>query len=236
MQFLSMLTLICNRPQWRVDISWLSLCNWQTYGFISSLVSWNLATHCYNSYVRFNFYFFSLFSNWRPFCFSFTANCCFCFFVLCCCVLVLDQCNFIYFSCIFILLSRESDQCAIRARLGVARHLSTTPWWGNPAKCLPNCATSKLAGLFSTLSLQCWTSSREAVNTNVKIIGLTRLGIKPESTAQETDAPYHSAIWNNNKWLRNNNNSKWLSLLLLAWCSLHLPVSYWYLVLHRFML
>ena len=39
------------------------------------------------------------------------------------------------FSCIFILLSRESDQCAIRARLGVAGHLSTTPRWGSPAKC-----------------------------------------------------------------------------------------------------
>ena len=39
-------------------------------------------------------------------------------------------------SCIFILLSRESDQCVIRARLGVASHLSTTPRWGNPAKCL----------------------------------------------------------------------------------------------------
>ena len=36
---------------------------------------------------------------------------------------------------IFILLSRESDQCAIRARLGVAGHLSTTPRWGNPVKC-----------------------------------------------------------------------------------------------------
>ena len=30
------------------------------------------------------------------------------------------------------------------------------------------------------------------MNTNVKVIGLTRLGIKQESTAQETDAPYHS--------------------------------------------
>ena len=38
--------------------------------------------------------------------------------------------------CIFIILSRESDQCAIRARLGVSGHLSTTPRWGNPAKCL----------------------------------------------------------------------------------------------------
>ena len=40
------------------------------------------------------------------------------------------------FSCIFIFLSRESDQSAIRARLGVASHVSTTPRWGNPAKCL----------------------------------------------------------------------------------------------------
>ena len=43
---------------------------------------------------------------------------------------------YFFFSRIFILLSRESDQCAIRARLGVASHLSTTPRWGNPAKCL----------------------------------------------------------------------------------------------------
>ena len=34
----------------------------------------------------------------------------------------------------------------------------------------------------------------KAVNTNFKVIGLTRLGIKPESTAQETGALYHSAI------------------------------------------
>ena len=32
------------------------------------------------------------------------------------------------------------------------------------------------------------------MNTDFKVIGLTRLGIKPGSTAQETDAPYHSAI------------------------------------------
>ena len=38
------------------------------------------------------------------------------------------------FSCIFILLSRDtgSNQCAIRARLGVAGHLSTTPRWQSP--------------------------------------------------------------------------------------------------------
>ena len=42
----------------------------------------------------------------------------------------------VYFDCIFTLLSRESDQCAIRACLEVAGHLSTTPRWGNPARCL----------------------------------------------------------------------------------------------------
>ena len=42
---------------------------------------------------------------------------------------------YFYFSCMCILLSRESDQSAIRARLGVASHQSTTPRWGNPAKC-----------------------------------------------------------------------------------------------------
>ena len=40
------------------------------------------------------------------------------------------------FSCIFIFLSRESDQCAIRAPLGVAGHVSITPRWENHAKCL----------------------------------------------------------------------------------------------------
>ena len=45
--------------------------------------------------------------------------------------------NFISFRCLFILLSRESDQSSIGARLGVASHLFTTPRWGNPAaKCL----------------------------------------------------------------------------------------------------
>ena len=43
------------------------------------------------------------------------------------------HCIFFMFSCIFILLSRESDQCAIRAHLEVAIHLSTTSRWGNPA-------------------------------------------------------------------------------------------------------
>ena len=58
---------------------------------------------------------------------------------------------FYLFSCIFILLSRESDQCAIRARLGVAGHLSTTPRWGNPAKCLFQCG-GNLGQFGTTLS------------------------------------------------------------------------------------
>ena len=47
-------------------------------------------------------------------------------------------------SCIFILLSRESDQCAVRVRLGVAIHLSTTPRRGSPLSAFPNGTTSKL--------------------------------------------------------------------------------------------
>ena len=47
--------------------------------------------------------------------------------------------------CICILLhiyppKRESDQCAIRARLGVTSHLSTTPRWRNSAKCFSQTA------------------------------------------------------------------------------------------------
>ena len=57
------------------------------------------------------------------------------------------------FGCIFIFLSQESNQCAIRARLGVARHMSTTPRWGIPLSAFPNGTTGKLFGLFSTLSL-----------------------------------------------------------------------------------
>ena len=49
-----------------------------------------------------------------------------------------DQKSFFFFGCIFILPSRESDQCATRARLGVARYLSTTPRWGNFASAFPN--------------------------------------------------------------------------------------------------
>ena len=43
---------------------------------------------------------------------------------------------YFYFIIGIFILSRESDQCAIRARLGVAGHLSTPPKWWNSAKCL----------------------------------------------------------------------------------------------------
>ena len=33
---------------------------------------------------------------------------------------------------------------------------------------------------FSILSLKCWTSSKEAVNNNFKVIGLTQRGIEPQ--------------------------------------------------------
>ena len=59
------------------------------------------------------------------------------------------------FSYIVILLSRESDPSALRARLRVASHLSTVPHQdgGIPQSAFPNGTISKLAGLFSTLSL-----------------------------------------------------------------------------------
>ena len=44
------------------------------------------------------------------------------------CVKTLNFCISIY---LHILLSRESNQCSLQARLGVASHLSTTPRWGN---------------------------------------------------------------------------------------------------------
>ena len=45
--------------------------------------------------------------------------------------------TYLFFSRIFILLSREKAIKALkRGRLGVAGHVSTTPRWGNPAKCL----------------------------------------------------------------------------------------------------
>ena len=60
--------------------------------------------------------------------------------------------NLFVFSCTF-LLSRESDHSAIRARLGVASHLSTTPRWESLLSAFFNGTTSKLDGLFSTLAL-----------------------------------------------------------------------------------
>ena len=60
-----------------------------------------------------------------------------------------------YFCGIFILLSRESNQCAIRARSGVASHLFTHQHGVIPLSACPTDTTSKLAGLFFTLSLYC---------------------------------------------------------------------------------
>ena len=76
----------------------------------------------------------------------------------------------------------------MRARLGVPDHLSTTPRWWNSANCLSqrhNKYTCRLVLHTVPLTLSV---KQEAVNTNIKVIGLTRLGIKPESTAAEADA------------------------------------------------
>ena len=91
-------------------------------------------------------------------------------------------------SCIFILLSRESDYSAIQARLGVAGHPSTTPRRGNRIKCITqrhNNYTCRF--VLHTLPLM-QSVKQEAANTNFKVIGLTRPRIKPESTASDADA------------------------------------------------
>ena len=65
----------------------------------------------------------------------------------------------------------------LRARLGVAGHLSATIRWGNSAKCL-FLPKSKLAGLFSTLFLM-RNVKLGRCNTNFKGIGLTRSKSNP---------------------------------------------------------
>ena len=55
------------------------------------------------------------------------------------------------FSCIFILLSRKSDQCAMQAGLGVASHLSTTHRWEIAISVVLK-GTTSLTGLFFTMS------------------------------------------------------------------------------------
>ena len=57
---------------------------------------------------------------------------------------------FFLFSCIFILLSRESDQCAVRVRLGVASHLLLHQDRGIALSAFPNGTTSELACWFLT--------------------------------------------------------------------------------------
>ena len=59
----------------------------------------------------------------------------------------------------------------------------------NPcSKCCPNGTASILPGLFSTLTLWCWASSREAVMWIPVLKSLVCLESKPESTAPATDA------------------------------------------------
>ena len=53
--------------------------------------------------------------------------------------------------------------------------------------------TSKLAGLLFTLSLQRIASCREALNTNLKVVGLTGLGITQVYSSRGKRS-YHSAI------------------------------------------
>ena len=100
------------------------------------------------------------------------------------------------FSCAFIFYHEKAIKVLQRARSGVARHLSTTSRWEILLSAFPNGTVNKSAGLFSTVHSML-TSSREAVNTNFKVIGLKRLGIVTDFTASKADAlttrPYELA-------------------------------------------
>jgi len=57
-----------------------------------------------------------------------------------------------------------------------------------PFSALPKDTTkANLAAYLHTKPFKCWTSNREAVNTNFKFFGLTRPGIEPRSTDYEAN-------------------------------------------------
>ena len=83
-------------------------------------------------------------------------------------------------------------RCAVRARLGVAGHLSTTLRWGIPLSAFSKGTTSKLADLFHTVLLML-NVKQEAVNTNFQVIRLTRLVIKLQVYRSRSRRSIHSA-------------------------------------------
>ena len=73
----------------------------------------------------------------------------------------------------------------MRAGLGMAGRLSTTPKWGSPAMCPFPTAQNviNLFGLFFALTFNAERQAGKLLNINFKVIGLTRLRIKLKSTA-----------------------------------------------------
>ena len=128
---------------------------------------------------------------------------------------------FLYFRSIFILLSRESDHSAIPARLEVANHLSTTPRWGNPDKCLSqrhNQLTCRLD--LHTIPLMLSVKQRNC-EYQFQSRWFDRFGIKPESTAPEANAlatRHLSCQIAYEKKKKNRSNSRILELSNIVSC------------------
>ena len=82
---------------------------------------------------------------------------------------------------------------AIRARLGVADHRSTTPDGVIPFSAFPNSTTSELAACFA-LSIML-NVNQKAVNTNFQVIGLTGPGIEMLNVNQKSCEYQFSSHW-----------------------------------------
>ena len=86
-----------------------------------------------------------------------------------------------------ILLSRESDPSAVTSSLRSCRQSGYHTKRGESRSVLfPTVQQINLSACSSHCPFNAAASSREAVNTNFAVVGLTRLGIKPESTAPES--------------------------------------------------
>ena len=80
-------------------------------------------------------------------------------------------------------LSRKSDQSAMTSTL---RNCWPPVYRGNPSKCLfPKQVNLQVCSPHCSRNAA---SSREAINTNLIVIGLTGPGMKPKSTAPEAHA------------------------------------------------
>ena len=101
--------------------------------------------------------------------------------------------NFYYWH-IYSPLTRKR-RSAVRARLGVAGHLSTTLRWGNSVKCLSQRHNKQTCRLSPLCPLNGERQAGKLWIPIVKSLVWPDSESNPKSTDPEADALYHSAIW-----------------------------------------